>query len=96
MSDGFVVVCEDDGILFGVGNTIREAWQDAEHWILDAVRDEVTDQVRGGFQRIGSDLTWRAHPATKALMDSVGERGGHDDWHEVEGVLHLGKQEGDR
>lgn len=94
MSEWFVVVCEDDSTLFGYGESIEKAWRDAEEWIVDAVRDQVAAEILSAKKYGGSvcpDLTFRCHPATELLCVSVGEQGGHSNWHKrPDGVLELG------
>lgn len=95
MSDGFVVVFDEDDILFCQGATKKDALKDARPWIEDACRDQATAECDyiGPSMRISVDLSWTVRPATKALMDSIGVRGGHADWHENKaGVLDLGKK----
>lgn len=95
-TDGFMVVCEEDGILFGHGDTPGEAFKDAREWILDALRDQLQAELQYAQEKDGRtvcvDLTWKAHPATAALRESLGSRGGHDDWHKrSDGALDLGR-----
>lgn len=103
MADGFVVVCDEDGILFGQGDTMAKAFDDAEEWIEDALKSQLRDEVHwaqsvaSGLVRVSVDLSWTGHKATDALRKSIGERGGHDNWHKrPDGVLDLGKPSGEK
>lgn len=96
MTDGFVVVCDEDGILFGVGKTKVDALADAQSWIDEAVREQVRAEIHhlqtSPSNSVIIDLTWSVHPATQPLIASVGKRGGHDDWHKrPDGTLDLGR-----
>lgn len=83
MKDGFVVVCTEDHILYGHGDSVADALRDASEWIEDAVRSQVSDSIIYAKQNGGSvdiDLSFKTFPATAALRQSVIERGGHDKW----------------
>lgn len=98
MNDGFVVICEDDAILFGHGDTAVAAWQDAQKWIREALQMQLQDEIhyaqKGAGRSVCVDLSWTVHSATAALRESLDKRGGHDKWQKrPDGTLDIRQPE---
>jgi hypothetical protein len=89
-----MVVCEDDGILYGHGESEKAAWENARRWVEDAFQYQLQCEFQAQPSSVLTvDLCFKVYPCTKRLAASLDEQGGHENWHVGEGgVLDLGKK----
>lgn len=73
----FIVYDNDTETIYGTGNTVREAAQDAVRW-ADLPEGTVIDPVHGVAHAVGAEWRWLA--ATPSLIERVAAVGGDVRW----------------